>query len=69
MTGRREPDGKISAYNEVKGEALNLKHSPEKQASTTWITYVPASKHCPRIGRQGLMASPRSSTGRAWKRT
>ena len=31
MTGRREPDGKISEYNEVKGIALNLKRSPEKQ--------------------------------------
>ena len=31
MTGRREPDGKIRAYNEVKGVALNLKRSPEKQ--------------------------------------
>ena len=27
MTRRREPDGKISAYNEVKGEALNLKRA------------------------------------------
>jgi hypothetical protein len=31
MTGRRELDGKKSACNEVKGVALNLTHSPEKQ--------------------------------------
>ena len=31
MTGWREPDGKISEYNEVKGVALNPKRSPEKQ--------------------------------------
>ena len=30
MTGRREPDGKISECNEVKGVALNLTRSPEK---------------------------------------
>ena len=29
MTGRREPDGKISECNEVKGVALNLTRSPE----------------------------------------
>ena len=30
MTGRRKPEGKINECNEVKGDALNLKHSPEK---------------------------------------
>jgi hypothetical protein len=39
MTGRREPEGKISAYDEVKGEALNLKRSPEKQA--LWVRADP----------------------------
>ncbi len=31
MTEGRESDGQRSAYHEVKGEALNLKRSPEKQ--------------------------------------
>ena len=39
MTGRRKPKGKISAYNEVKGEALNLKRSPEKQVF--WVRADP----------------------------
>jgi hypothetical protein len=39
MTGRREPAGKISAYNEVKGVALNLKRSPEKQVF--WVRADP----------------------------
>ena len=31
MTMRRKSNGTISEYNEVKGVALNLKRSPEKQ--------------------------------------
>ena len=31
MTGRRKPNGKISKYDEVKGVALNLKHSSENR--------------------------------------
>ena len=39
MTVRREPNGKISVCNEVKGEALNPKRSPEKQVF--WVRADP----------------------------
>ena len=39
MTEGRKPDGQISVYHEVKGEALNLKRSPEK--SVFWVRADP----------------------------
>jgi hypothetical protein len=60
MAEGREPDGQRSESHEVKGVALNLKHSPEnRRISGVGRSYRVGRRPCGRYAKDEYQPSPR----------